>query len=102
MKEQIQKNNAGRSFIKIELEEDFSLLTCQNNTVKLQSFVQSIQDDLIQFHFCLKGAAKYHFNGGRYSRELQEDSALLLYNPQKALPLDLEVSAQSWTVSLLI
>jgi AraC-like DNA-binding protein len=34
--------------------------------------------------------------------ELKEEKALLLYNPQKELPLHLEISPKSWVISVLV
>ncbi len=96
------KNNAKSSFSTFFLENDFSILMCQNNTVDTQYFTQEIPSDIIRFHFCLKGSANLNYNQGQYSRGLNEDDVMFVYNPEKALPLDIEVHAHSSTVSLLI
>src|SRR5690606_38365882 len=56
----------------------------------------------IQFHFCVKGSSKFVFNEGRYALNIVEENSLLLYNPQRELPINLEISANSWVVSVLI
>lgn len=96
------KNNAISSIKTLKIEEGFTVLTCQNEKEETAVIQKSISRDVIQFHFCLKGAAKFNFNGGHYSRDITEDMTLLLYNPQQELPLDLEIQANSWTVSLLL
>ncbi|MCY1238440.1 Regulatory protein PchR [compost metagenome] len=58
--------------------------------------------DLIQFHFGIKGRAKFIFNQGRYALDLKEDLSLFLYNPQKELPVHLEIAPHSWVISVLI
>lgn len=98
----VQENNAEGSVRTIQLEEGFLIFTCQNDSTETQTVEEDIKNDVIQFHFCVKGGAKFNFNAGRYARDLEEETALLLYNPQKALPLNLEVLPQSWTVSLLV
>jgi hypothetical protein len=44
---------------------------------------------LIHF-FWIKGSAKFIFNQGNYA--MKEEKSLLLYNPQKELPLNLELA----------
>ncbi len=65
-------------------------------------FTREIGAHFIQFHFCVKGAAHFSFNEGAYGLPLQEDSSLLLYNPQRDLPLNLRVNSQSWVLSMLL
>jgi hypothetical protein len=36
----------------------------------------------------IKGSAKFIFNQGNYALEMKEEKSLLLYNPQKELPLN--------------
>jgi AraC-like DNA-binding protein len=50
----------------------------------------------------LKGKAKFIFNQGNYALEMKEEKSLLLYNPQKELPVHLEIGAQSWIISVLV
>jgi AraC-like DNA-binding protein len=50
----------------------------------------------------LKGHAKFIFNDGRYALEVSEESSLLLYNTQIDLPLNMELSASSWMVSIVM
>ena len=42
-----------------------------------------ITQGLIQFHFGIKGKAKFVFNEGTYALELKDEKSLLFYNPQK-------------------
>jgi AraC-like DNA-binding protein len=63
---------------------------------------QAVNQDIIQFHFCLKGQTNFTFNEGRYTFQVQEDHSMLLYNPQKALPIDVELAPNTWMVSVLI
>jgi len=56
----------------------------------------------IQFHFCVKGEIKFNFNEGNYALNIKEDSSLLLYNPERDLPINLTAFPESWSVSILI
>ena len=42
------------------------------------------------------------FEDGRYALEVSEESSLLLYNTQMDLPLNLELHANSWLVSIVM
>ena len=42
------------------------------------------------------------FNEGNYSFPVNEDHSMLLFNPQKALPIQVELAPNSWLVSVLI
>ncbi len=84
------------------LDDGFFLLQLQNNTKKAQQVVREIDSSFIQFHYCLKGASKFWFNDGRYAFDVIEEHSLLLYNPQRDLPLNLELQPNSWMVSILI
>ena len=93
------KNVAEGSTIEIRLDEDFYILKLQNENSEIQRFTKEIDRSFIQFHFCLKGAGKFIFNEGRYALDINDENSLLLYNPEKDLPMHLEVQPQSWMVS---
>ncbi|UUC46166.1 AraC family transcriptional regulator [Flavobacterium cerinum] len=86
----------------IKIEEDFFLIRFQNDTNDVVRFERPVSMGLIQFHFGLKGKAKFLFNQGSYALDLVEEKSLLLYNPQKELPLHLTIEPHSWVVSVLI
>lgn len=86
----------------IKIEEDFFLICFQNDTNDVVKFERHVGMGLIQFHFGLKGKAKFLFNQGNYALDLVEEKSLLLYNPQKELPLHLTIEPHSWVVSVLI
>ena len=75
----------------IKIDDDFILIRFQNNTDEVAVFQRPIQLGLIQFHFGLKGSANYNFNQGSYSLKLKEEKALLFYNTEKELPLNVEI-----------
>jgi len=86
----------------IKIEEDFILLRFQNDSDEVMHFERQVNTGLIQFHFGLKGQAKFIFNQGNYALELKEEKSLLLYNPQKELPLQMEIAPKSWVISVLV
>ena len=90
------------SIEEIKIEEDFILIRFQNDENNTFLAERQIHQGLIQFHFGIKGKAKFIFNQGTYALDLNEEKALLLYNPQKELPLHLELAPQSWVISFVI
>lgn len=86
----------------IKIEDDFTLIRFQNDGIDSFSAQREVGSGLIQFHFGLKGNAKFIFNQGNYALELKEEKSLLLYNPQKELPLNLELAPNSWVISVII
>lgn len=86
----------------IKIEDDFILIRFQNDTDEVVRFERQVSTGLIQFHFGLKGKAKFIFNQGNYALEMKEEKSLLLYNPQKELPVHLEIAPQSWIISVLV
>ena len=85
-----------------KIEDGFFVLKMQNESSDTQQLIREIDSSFIQFHYCLKGSAKFNFNSGNYAFDISDEHVLLLYNPQTDLPLNLELSANSWVISLLI
>ena len=96
------KNVAQGSFQEVLIEDGFFVLKIQNDTSEIQRVAREIDSSFIQFHFCLKGSAKFVFNQGNYALEVSEENSLLLYNPQLDLPLNLELHPNSWLVSVVM
>ena len=96
------KNIAQGSFLETAVEAGFMVMTYQNESSEVQLLEKEIDSSFIQFHFCLKGECKFVFNNGTYSLNISDENSLLLYNPQRDLPIHLEVDPTSWVVSLLI
>ena len=86
----------------IKIDDDFILIRFQNNTDEVAVFQRPIQLGLIQFHFGLKGSANYNFNQGSYSLKLKEEKALLFYNTEKELPLNVEIDPKTWLISIFV
>ena len=86
----------------ITIENDFTLIRFQNDGVDTYQVKKHINQGLIQFHFGIKGKAKFVFNDGNYALDLKEEKSLLFYNQQKELPLNLELMPNSWVISIII
>ena len=96
------KNVAQGFYEEIAISSGFFILKFNNETNENQHFKREVSSNFIQFHFCIKGAATYTFNEGNYSLPLKEENSLLLYNPQKDLPINFTVHKQSWVLSVLL
>ena len=86
----------------IKIDDDFILIRFQNDSDNKISFERQVNQGLIQFHFGLKGTAKFIFNQGNYTLDLKEEKSLLFYNPQKELPLQMEIAPKTWLISILV
>lgn len=86
----------------VKIEEDFILIRFQNDENETFQVEKKISQGLIQFHFGIKGKAKFVFNQGNYTLDLKEEKSLLLYNPQKELPLNLMLEPLTWVISVII
>lgn len=86
----------------IKIENDFILIRFQNDSNEVQKFEKHIAQGLIQFHFGIKGKGKFIFNQGNYAIDLHEEKSLLMYNPQKELPLNLELAPNTWIISVFV
>lgn len=98
----MQKNIAKSSFDEIFIDEGFYVLKIQNDTASKQVVERKIDSSFIQFHFSLKGHAKFLFNEGNYGLDVSEENSLLLYNTQKDLPLHVVLEPESWVLSVVM
>ncbi|BCY27905.1 AraC family transcriptional regulator [Flavobacterium okayamense] len=90
------------SIDEIKIENDFTLYKFQNNENESVLIKQIVNQGLLQFHFGIKGKGKFVFNEGSYALELNEEKSFLFYNPQKELPINLELKPKSWVISVVI
>lgn len=86
----------------IIIDKQFSVFKIENNSVEPIVFKRDLSTDIIQFYFCLRGKGQFIYNGGTYTLPLPENQSLLLYNPQKQLPVHLEAVENSAIICLLI
>lgn len=86
----------------VMLEDDFLILQLQNEGPDNQKVSRMLDRSFIQFHFCLKGHAKFVFNEGRYALDLADEQSLLLYNTKLDLPINLEMGPKTWMLSIIM
>ena len=96
------KNVGESTFEEITLEKGFYILHFQNESKEVHNFEREINSTFIQIHFCLRGNSKFLFNNGSYSFDVLDNRSILLYNPQRVLPIHLEIQPKTTLVSLLI
>ena len=98
----MSKNVAESTFNELNLEDGFHLLEFQNDGTEIQKFERDIDSTYIQLHFCMKGNSKFLFNNGSHSFDVLDKRSIILYNPQRKLPINLEIYPNSILISLLI
>ena len=96
------KNIAKGTTESYKVDEGIILLKQSNDTDVELNFNYNISKDYIQFHFCLKGFSKFLFNKGSYVFNVKNENSILLYNPDKELPIDLLLDSKSQVLSILI
>ncbi len=97
-----QKNVAQSFYEETTIAPGFFILKFNNETDENQTFKREVSSTFIQFHFCIKGSASFLFNEGNYTLPLTEENSLLLYNPQRDLPINLVLEKHSWVLSVLL
>tara|TARA_B110001454_G_scaffold24238_1_gene23782 strand:+ start:4498 stop:5382 length:885 start_codon:yes stop_codon:yes gene_type:complete len=96
------KNVGESTFEEIILDKGFYLFHFQNESKTIQNFEREINSNFIQIHFCLRGKSKFLFNNNSYSFDVLDNRSILLYNPQRILPINLETQPKTTLISLLI
>lgn len=96
------KSIARGTFIETSIEPGFFLMTFQNDFEAPKLLEKDIDSSYIQFHFCLKGGTQFSFNQDSYTLDIPEGNSLLLYNPDRDLPIKLISGPKTWVVTILI
>ena len=97
-----EKNIARGVMQETKLEEGFYILKFHNEGKAPEKVRRNVGSGYIQFHFGGKGGNEFSFNDGSYKIPLAEENSLLLYNPKRDLPIELELQPNSWLISLVI
>jgi len=84
------KNDDKSSFEESVLDSGFTVLRIKNDLQVAVKENYPVNQDFIQFHFCLKGQMNFVFH------------SMLLFNPLKPLPIEVELAPNTWLVSVLI
>lgn len=96
------KNIAESTAEVITIDDDIILIKNHNDRSFSAEFQKEIHQNFIQFHFNMRGLCVFVFNNGNYKMPLQTERMLLLYNPQKNLPLHQLTDPKTVVISLLI
>ena len=96
------KNIAKGSTESFTVDDGVILLKQTNDNEFASNFNYNMSKDYIQSHFCLKGTSKFLFNQGSYVFNVENENSILLYNPNKELPIDLLLDSNSQVLSILI
>ena len=96
------KNIAKGSFLETSIDKGFCVLTYQNNSNSTEILERYADSSFLQFHFSIKGLCNFTFNEGQYKLAVNEAHSLLLYNPQRDLPICVEIGPNSWLVSVVV
>ena len=96
------KSVAKGTFLETVIESGVFVLTFQNDSQTSKLLEKAIDSSFIQFHFCLKGNAQFCFNNNSYTLDIPEENTLLLYNPQRDLPIHMVAGPKTWVLSVLI
>ena len=86
----------------LTLAEKFFCIRINNQSEKERLFNKDMDATYIQFHFCLRGEVEFIFNNGNYRLKISENRYLILYNPKKGLPLNINLKANSILITALI
>lgn len=91
-----------RSQEDIFLGENFFCILAENQDLDNKEIIRDVDSTYIQFHFVLRGSINFLFNDGAYQLNIEERKYLMLYNPMRDLPLNINVNGQSTLISVLI
>jgi len=86
----------------IQIEDGLTLIRFQNDSSESFSAQHEIDAGLIQFHFGLKGNAFFLSSQDHCTLELKEEKSLILCNLQQQSLLKLELSPNSWVISVIV
>lgn len=86
----------------IFIEENLVCYRFNNTSKALRIIRKKTAVNAIQFHFMLNGSGKFIYNNGSYAMEVNEDAGLMLYNPQRELPIHVELPPKSRLVTIVI
>ena len=96
------ENIAKGKFVIVEIEPGFCVLAANNDGPQSQRYIHDVDRSLLQFHFTLKGLSRLVFNEGNYVLNNPENHSLMFYNPQKDLPIRMDLDPNTWAVSMVI
>ena len=90
------------NFFECSTSGGITLLKSENNLKKNIHFDRNVSCEKIQFHFVLNGETNFHYNNGAYSLNVTKGNYIVLYNPDKELPINAENNPQTKILSIII
>ena len=90
------------NFFECSTSGGITLLKSENNLKKNIPFDRNVSYEKIQFHFVLNGETNFHYNNGAYSLNVTKGNYIVLYNPDKELPINAEIIPQTKILSIII
>ena len=86
----------------ISIENNFIIIISINDSDLKEVLKKDVLYNFIQFHFVISGKIDFLFNQGNYKLSLTENRSLMLYNPIKSLPLNINIYEKSEIITILI
>ena len=96
------KNNDKSLTKKFELSNGFYMYHFKNDSDFQHTSTKDVKRSLIQFHFCVNGGANFIFNNGNYLLPINQNKVVLLFNPEKDLPINLNLNPKSSILTIII
>ena len=90
------------NFDKSIIENEMILLKYQSLTEDSIFLKEEGPTGYIQFHFVNDGISKFSFNKNSYQLEIKKGNYLTLYNPERELPIDIEIINKGSVISIVI
>ena len=90
------------NFDKSIIENEMILLKYQSLTEDSIFLNEEGPTGYIQFHFVNDGISKFRFNNNSYQLEIKKGNYLTLYNPERELPIDIEIINKGSVISIVI
>ena len=90
------------NFFECSTSGGITLLKSENNLKKNILFDRNVSCEKIQFHFVLNGETNFHYNNGAYSLNVTKGNYIVLYNPDKELPINTVNNPQTKILSIII
>jgi len=91
-----------KDFDKSIIENEMILLKYQSITEESIFLNEEGPSGYIQFHFVNDGISKFRFNNNSYELVIKKGSFLTLYNPERELPIDIEMINKGSLISIVI
>ena len=85
----------------VEVEENFFVVKNENQEKNILNYRKTIDNSFIQFHFAFSGNSVFKFSVF-YKMEVKKGDYVVLYNPNKNLPVNIAVNQNSTLFSIFI